>query len=381
MLLMIWVNDFWTLTSIPKWLKHVSSVEDYLGFSDLIFPWFLFVMGMSIPFSFYDRVRNGDSLGLLFVHISLRTIALITMGLFHMNMEMYNHEHSFLSKPIFVILSTSAFFMIWNDYSDSIKKNKNLYNILRLAGILVLVAMFLSFSGKDYEGNLIGFRPHWWGILGLIGWVYFIAAFVFLFIKNSIVKSFIAFTICIGLNIVSSSGISYNIFSWQSAHWIPGSGGLQALTFGGIIVSTLLIKFKNEKNINSLYLSLVGCGLGSFLMGLFLRNYFIINKIQNTPTWILISLSTAIILFICIHWIVDIKGNISWYRYISVAGTSTLTCYLIPYFYYNVISISKWTIPIIFTTGIAGLLKSTLYTLTIIFFAWMFTKMKIRIKI
>ena len=381
MLLMIWVNDFWTLTSIPKWLRHASSVEDYLGFSDLIFPWFLFVMGMSIPFSFFNRIRNGDSLGLLFVHISLRTIALITMGLFHMNMEMYNHEHSFLSKPIFVILSTSAFFMIWNDYSDAIKKNKNLYNILRFAGILVLVAMFLSFSGKDYEGNLIGFRPHWWGILGLIGWVYFIAAFVFLFIKNSIVKSFIAFTICIGLNIVSSSGISYNIFSWQSAHWIPGSGGLQALTFGGIIVSILLIKFKNEKNINSLYLTLVMCGLGSFLMGLFLRNYFIINKIQNTPSWILISLSTAIILFICIHWIVDIKGNLFWYRYISIAGTSTLTCYLIPYFYYNTISLSKWTIPIIFTTGIAGLLKSALYSLTIILFAWMFTKMKIRIKI
>ena len=38
MVLMIWVNDFWTLTNVPKWLKHANAVEDYLGFSDIIFP-------------------------------------------------------------------------------------------------------------------------------------------------------------------------------------------------------------------------------------------------------------------------------------------------------------------------------------------------------
>ena len=37
MLLMIWVNDFFTLIDIPKWLEHASASEDYLGFSDVIF--------------------------------------------------------------------------------------------------------------------------------------------------------------------------------------------------------------------------------------------------------------------------------------------------------------------------------------------------------
>ena len=50
MLLMIWVNDFWTLIDIPKWLKHASASEDYLGFSDVIFPVFLFLVGLSIQF-------------------------------------------------------------------------------------------------------------------------------------------------------------------------------------------------------------------------------------------------------------------------------------------------------------------------------------------
>ena len=88
MVLMIWVNDFWTLKSIPKWLKHASTGEDYLGFSDVIFPWFLFVMGMSIPFAFEDRIKKGESNIVIWTHIVLRSIALIVMGIFHMNMEM-----------------------------------------------------------------------------------------------------------------------------------------------------------------------------------------------------------------------------------------------------------------------------------------------------
>mgnify|MGYP001953038981 CR=1 FL=1 len=36
MLLMIWVNDFWTLKEVPKRLQHANATEDYLGFSDVI---------------------------------------------------------------------------------------------------------------------------------------------------------------------------------------------------------------------------------------------------------------------------------------------------------------------------------------------------------
>ena len=86
MFLMIWVNDFWTLQDIPKWLKHAASGEDYLGFSDLNFPWFLFVMGVSrrrkmkyYPSSWMlgnycladwmKKIGSGDGLGLIFKFI------------------------------------------------------------------------------------------------------------------------------------------------------------------------------------------------------------------------------------------------------------------------------------------------------------------------
>ena len=381
MVLMIWVNDFWTLKSIPKWLKHAATGEDYLGFSDVIFPWFLFVMGMSIPFAFEDRIKKGETIIVMWAHIVLRSIALIVMGLFHMNMEMYNHETSLFIKPIYVIIATSAFFMIWIMYPKTDQKKQNLFKALRITGVLILIGMFLSFSGKSYDGQEIGFETHWWGILGLIGWVYLIAGSAFLFIKNSLVGVFVAFFVCLSLNIISSSGIPYNIFSWQSDHWIPGSGGLQALTFGGIIVSLFLIENRNKDNIKRLYITLCCFGLISLSSGLLLRNYFVLNKNLGTPTWILVSLSTAVFLFIFLHWLSDVKKILAWYKYINIAGTATLTCYLIPYFYYSLRTLSGIVLPEFLLTGFIGLTKSLIYSLIIVGICWGLKQIKIQLKI
>ena len=379
MFLMLWVNDFWTLNSIPKWLKHAVSGEDYLGFSDLIFPWFLFAIGLSIPFAFESRLLKGENNVTIGKHILLRTIALLVMGLFHMNMEMYNHQSSYISKPIFVIISTFAFFMIWNDHSRLKGKNDFFYKLLPFLGVTILIIMFFIYRGQDYDGNAIGFRIHWWGILGLIGWVYSITAGTYFVLKKSIFALSIAFFISMILNFMDSSDISYAIFSWQKANWIPGSGGLQALSFGGIITSLCLIRYKND--IRILYGFLSFAGLLSLLLGLFLRQYFIISKIAGTPSWILISMSTAIFLFIFLHWVVDLKKQLSWYEPISIAGTATLTCYLIPYFYYSVRTLTGFQLPMFLTTGIIGLFKSILYSFLIIIFARIASKSFIRLKI
>ena len=379
MFLMLWVNDFWTLNSIPKWLKHAVSGEDYLGFSDLIFPWFLFAIGLSIPFAFESRLLKGENNVTIGKHILLRTIALLVMGLFHMNMEMYNHQSSYISKPIFVIISTFAFFMIWNDHSRLKVKNDFFYKLLPFLGVTVLIIMFFIYRGQDYDGNAIGFRIHWWGILGLIGWVYSITAWIYFVFKKSIFALSIALFISMILNFMDCSDISYAIFSWQKANWIPGSGGLQALSFAGIITSLFLIRYKND--IRILYGFLSFAGLLSLLLGLFLRKYFIISKIAGTPSWILISMSTAIFLFIFLHWVVDLKKQLSWYEPISIAGTATLTCYLIPYFYYSVRTLTGFQLPMFLTTGIIGLFKSILYSFLIIIFARTASKSFIRLKI
>lgn len=56
LLLMIWVNDFWTLEGIPGWLGHAEAAEDRMGFSDVIFPAFLFIVGLSVPIAIQNRL-------------------------------------------------------------------------------------------------------------------------------------------------------------------------------------------------------------------------------------------------------------------------------------------------------------------------------------
>lgn len=381
MFLMIWVNDFWTLQDIPKWLKHATSGEDYLGFSDLIFPWFLFAVGLSIPFALENRLNKNEKLLTIWISILIRTVSLLIMGLFHMNMEMYNHDISIISKPFYVIICSSAFFMIWNRYPIAKLDKQILNKTLPVLGLIILIGMFLIFKGKNYDGSKVGFETHWWGILGLIGWVYLIAASIHLIFKKSIPAMIIAFFICLTLNIISSSGIPYNVFSWQGENWIPGSGGLQALTFGGIITSLLLIKYNETYNIRLLYTFLFSMGVISLLGGLTLREQFIISKISGSPTWILISLSSSLFLFILTHWIVEVKNTINWYKPIKTAGTATLTCYLIPYFYYSFRTILGIELPIFLTTGLIGLIKSLIYSFIIIGISWTFTKLKIQLKI
>ena len=52
MFLMIFVNDLDGIPKVPMWLKHAGDNADALGLADTIFPAFLFIVGLSIPFAF-----------------------------------------------------------------------------------------------------------------------------------------------------------------------------------------------------------------------------------------------------------------------------------------------------------------------------------------
>src|SRR5690606_13399767 len=174
MVLMIWVNDFWTLTEVPKWLEHASHGEDYLGFSDIIFPLFLFIVGLSIPFAIKSRWDKGHSFGEIGKHILIRSFSLLLIGLFMVNYETAYDAGISIGKYFWGILMALAIFLIWTDWKKSPVSTK--WQLpLQILGFLVLL-----FLAMIYEGGASGeywMRPQWWGILGLIGWAYLVNAF------------------------------------------------------------------------------------------------------------------------------------------------------------------------------------------------------------
>ena len=370
MLLMIFVNDLWSLKGVPAWMEHAGVKQDFLGFSDIIFPCFLFIVGMSVPYAIRNRIAKGESNFKILLHITKRSLALIIMGVFTVNISDLNVQASGISREVFQIVMVTAFFLVWNVYPKVKDWKKYLFIGLQLTSVLLLLALVLLFKGGK-DGN-IGMTPQWWGILGLIGWTYLITSIIFIYSRNSRIALLGSWALFILLNIADHAKWFHNI--------IPGGGAFQGFAFAGIAASYLFDeygKFKQRYLLPSIYLIL---GIILALIGFVFRNFFIISKIQATPTWVFLCNGIAFGFLALIYLIVELKQKYNWFKMIEPAGSSTLTCYLIPYVYYSIATYA-FNIPEFLKTGSVGLLKSMIYALIVIGITALLGKLKIRLKI
>ena len=203
MFLMLFVNDIPGVKQIPHWLLHAKADEDMLGFSDIIFPCFLFVMGMSVPFAILKREEKGESLLGTSKHIFERTLALVVMGLFTVNLGSYDGAATGLPYSWYVILLVMSIFLIWNLYPKADGVRKHLYQGMKIVGILLMVGLFCIYEGK----NGAVFAPKWWGILGLIGWTYLVTTIVFLIVRTRLLWMTLAWALFLALTILSHNGM------------------------------------------------------------------------------------------------------------------------------------------------------------------------------
>src|SRR3979490_1568753 len=103
MFFMIFVNDLSGVRQVPEWIDHVKANEDGMHFADTVFPLFLFIAGLSIPLAIGRRISKGNSFTSIAGYILLRSLALIVMGFFHVNLEDYS-KTALLPEPVFELL-------------------------------------------------------------------------------------------------------------------------------------------------------------------------------------------------------------------------------------------------------------------------------------
>jgi heparan-alpha-glucosaminide N-acetyltransferase len=140
MFLMLFVNDIPGLKNVPHWLMHAAADEDMLGFSDTIFPAFLFCMGMSVSFAIQNRYKKGDTTTQVIAHIFWRTVALIAMGLFSLNS---GGIEGGLSHSWFTILMVIGFFLTWGVYPKAEGTKKALFTVMKVAGVVLLATLVI----------------------------------------------------------------------------------------------------------------------------------------------------------------------------------------------------------------------------------------------
>ncbi|UFH52408.1 heparan-alpha-glucosaminide N-acetyltransferase domain-containing protein [Spirosoma sp. KNUC1025] len=355
MILMIFVNDLWSLTNIPAWLEHVPRDVDGMGLADSVFPAFLFIVGMSLPFAINARRKKGDTDVTLVGHIIGRSIALLTMGVFLVNGESINEAATGMQRGVWNMLSCLSFILIWNAYP----KNAVKWIVYVSKGLGISVLFILAFVYRGEEEPR--FATHWWGILGLIGWSYLAAALVTVFARNRIPVLAAAW---VGFALLSMA--DHAALLPKVVHVIPGaiSGGtMVGLTMGGVVISTLFQLYRkrdHNKQMTLVFLAIVVVLVG---LSIYTRQFWGLSKLGATPAWLFLCSAITILAFLGIYWLTDVGGKANWFTLIKPAGTDTLLCYLIPYFAYGLMTLLHLHLPEAILIGAIGLLKSFLFAI------------------
>ncbi len=338
LVLMLFVNDLY-VPGVPEWLGHTKASFDGMGLADWVFPGFMFMVGMSIPFSVGNRIKKGDSNLAVLQHILIRTFSLLIIGVLMSNSRNVNGEFTGISKSLWSMIVYSGVFLIWNSYKAT-DRNKYLIYGLKILGVLMIIPMVYIFR----SGETSGFRYNSWGILGTIGWSYLVSALVYMGAHDNILKTSMALIFFLILNILSKLHLLDFLNVIKPVFGTIINGNAPFIVLSGLFLTLILKKLSGDAN--KTILVITSLGIFSIAAGFFLRNWFIISKIQSTPSWGLICNGLSMILFAFLFWFIDVKKQVKWGAFLRPSGANSLTIYLVPDMFYYIIW--QFSLPLLF---------------------------------
>ncbi len=334
--LMLFVNDLY-MPGVPDWLGHRAADFDGMGLADWVFPGFLFMVGMAIPFSIGKRIAKGEDNFTISRHIVIRTISLLIIGVLMLNSGRLDPELTGMGENLWSLLMYTGVFLVWNNYRET---DRNFFTItgLRLGGMALLAFLVFRFrSGQQVnDGSLI---TGWWGILGLIGWGYLVSAFIYLAVRDNILNTVVALLFFLTLNILSKLELMNSLNSVKPILGVIIEGNVPFIVISGLLTTLVLRKLQADHR--KTVITIVVIGIFCIIAGYVLRNWFIISKIQATPSWGFLCNGISMLLFALLYWIIDINKHTKWTFFLKPAGENSLTTYLAPdILYYMIFSTS-----------------------------------------
>ena len=374
---MVFVNDLAGVVNIPPWMKHMPADADAMTFVDVVFPAFLFIVGMAIPFAVKTRLKRGDSWLQIWQHALVRIAGLLILGVFMVNSEEMNAEANLISKSLWDVLLFISAILIWNQYPKTDQKSrKNLFLALKVVGGITLGVLFFLFR-KGTAPNLQGMTTSWWGILGLIGWAYFYALLVYSLFKQNLAGIIGILTLFIFMACgLKSETLELPVYlQWmqsQTGHLVHAS-----LSLAGIVLSLFLMDDPAKQTPGRKIRSMLIFGLLLAVAAYFLRPLYGISKIYATPSWALYCASICSMLFAFIYWLVDVKRLSRWANFLEPAGKNPLLTYILPYIFYAIAGFSY--LPAMFNTGALGIARSIVFSLFILGISAILTKRGIKL--
>lgn len=379
MAMMIFVNALSDVRGLPWWTYHAHANDDLMTYVDMVFPFFLFAVGMSLPLSIAQRLKRNPSLLSMWGHVAIRVIGLIVLGEILANAEKADHARMGMSGSTWALLALICAALYLNVYGSS-ERAKTYSWVLRavgLAGVTLLLALFRRTTTDGHSAWLDFSYPE---ILGLIGYSYLAATILFVPTRRWTWAPVVWFTVLVSFCALSTAKIFSLTDGLPLYLWPFGNGAMCCIIMAGVVTSSIFMRPAGRPLPNRAIPLAVGFSIVTFIAGRALVPLGI-SKIRATPTWVLYSIAASVLLFTMLHWICDLKQWQRWAAIFRPAGSNTLLTYLLPDLWYFLMGAAGFTyLDMHFNMGWPGIVKTLIFTLLMLAAAEVFTKAKIRLQ-
>jgi len=271
--------------SLAAQTKHAA--WNGFTFYDLIFPLFIFIAGVSMPFSIWKRKESGDNLKNVYKHLVIRTLILIGLGI------LYNRAH-----------------WLMEDY-------------IRFASVLARIGLSTFFAALIVLNFSKKWQYIWFGIILLSYWL-----------------------IMAWWGDYSREG---SLNSWIDLHFMPGNITLEKgyldpegllSTFPSIATALLGVicgHFLRDERTNFTPLkkgiTLFIASLVLLFLGWLWDFIFPINKKLWTSSFVLFAGGWSVLLMSVFYLIIDVWKYTKWTFFFTVIGVNSIAAYLFPSFF------------------------------------------------
>jgi len=372
--LMVFVNDLPGIRDIPQWLGHASAGHDGMFLADIVFPLFLFWVGMSVPLAVDGRQKKGDSDLTIVRHILKRTFSLVFIGVLMVNTSRMSVEVSGIDRNLWALCMYAGVILSWRVYGkEKTKAGKVLGLIFHYIGIGLLIFVLFVFRDKNNAWLL----PQWWGILGIIGWAYLVAAMAYVFLEKHLVKLLCVFAGLLLYHIAyTQSAYLQNNADWMA---LESYGAHASLSFAGMLASLVMKKIRFQ--VHRLFAVWGIAGIIFFIAGFVSRPLWGISKLAATPSFVYVSLAVGFGLLVLVWYLSEIRNKHAWANVFYPAGTQTFLAYVLPSVYYHTIFFAGISLPDWMTHSWIGILKAIIFTLLIIQLTGILARFGVKLKL
>ena len=276
----VWPN--FVTESLARNMTHAGWEGFY--FLDLIFPLFLFLVGLLLPTVILGRLEKGVESRELYGHIIKRTLVLIFLGLVNYGLLRFEWDT-----------------MRWS-------------SVLGRIGICYFVAsLMVMHTGWRKQAAVAGaiLAGYW-------------AAVMFIPVPGH------------GPGVLTPEGC---LTTWLDQKLIPGALGLGLYDRQGILstftsIATTLIGvlaghwLRSERESSKKILGFVTAGLVALALGWIWGQFFFISRNVWTSSFVLYSGGWCLLLLALFYWVIDVKGYSRWAYPLVVIGMNAITIWV-----------------------------------------------------